>query len=98
MKSLNAGLAAVMMAAGLMVRAQGVQTDSQVAPAAQSTRLIVVSLEDRKLALVENGQVMKVLLLHIFRQFEIQIRVSGVRLLEDCGEPFRRKTNRRMHH
>jgi lipoprotein-anchoring transpeptidase ErfK/SrfK len=63
MKNLNAGLAAVVMAAGLtaLAQTQGVQSPSQAAPAAaQSTRLIVVSLEDRKLALVENGQVTKV--------------------------------------
>lgn len=68
MRSLNQGLAAVVMAAGLMAagltalaQAQGVQVPSQAAPAAvQSTRLIVVSLEDRKLALVENDQVTKV--------------------------------------
>ncbi|MGP8252074.1 MAG: L,D-transpeptidase [Terracidiphilus sp.] len=62
MKSLNAGLAAVVMAAGLIAQAQtqGALGGSQAAPAAQSARLIVVSLEDRKLALVENGQVTKV--------------------------------------
>jgi hypothetical protein len=68
MKSLNTGLAAVVMAAGLMAmgftaqaQTPGAQVASQATPAAtQSTRLIVVSLEDRKLALVENGQVTKV--------------------------------------
>jgi L,D-transpeptidase catalytic domain len=64
MKGLNTGLAAAVVA-GLMgaglAQAQGVQGTSLAAPAAaQSTRLMVVSLEDRKLALVENGQVIKV--------------------------------------
>ena len=74
MKSLNAGLAAVVMAAGMAAQAAtgNTQTASQTttvavpsaavanaaAPAA-TTRQIVVSLEDRKLALVENGQVVK---------------------------------------
>jgi hypothetical protein len=64
MKSFNASLAAVVLAAGLTAQAQtqDVQSAPQIAPTAQSTtvRLIVVSLEDRKLALVENGQVAKV--------------------------------------
>lgn len=62
MKGLNTGLAAVMMAAGLMAQAQtqSAQVASQIVPATQGTKLIVVSLEDRKLALVENGQVTKV--------------------------------------
>lgn len=70
MKSLNQGLAAVVMATGLtaagmaaQAQTQIVQAASQTAPvAAQSAtvRLIVVSLEDRKLALVENGLVTKV--------------------------------------
>lgn len=72
MKSWNAGLAAVVMAVGLAAQAQTqtAQSASQAAPASaqggastvQNTtvRLIVVSLEDRKLALVENGQVTKV--------------------------------------
>jgi len=68
MKGLNQGLAVVAMAAGLMgsasmAQTQAVQGASQTTPpAAQSAtiRLIVVSLEDRKLALVENGQVTKV--------------------------------------
>jgi hypothetical protein len=62
MKSLNQWLAALVMVAGLaaLAQAQGVHGPAQTAPAAQSARLIVVSLEDRKLALVENGQVTKV--------------------------------------
>jgi lipoprotein-anchoring transpeptidase ErfK/SrfK len=67
MKSLNRGLAAVVaagvMATGFAAQAQNGQDASQAAPiAAQSAtvRLMVVSLEDRKLALVENGQVTKV--------------------------------------
>lgn len=70
MKGLNAGLAAVvaagMTAAGLMAQTQAqnapVAAQAASATAAQSAtvRQIVVSLEDRKLALVENGQVTKV--------------------------------------
>jgi hypothetical protein len=65
MKSFNKGLAMLVMAAGLTAQAQtqSAQVAFQAAPAAaQSTtvRLIVVSLDDRKLALVENGQVTKV--------------------------------------
>jgi hypothetical protein len=72
MMSWNAGMAGVVMTAGMAAQAQSqsAQSASQAAPAAaQSTasaaqnttvRLIVVSLEDRKLALVENGQVTKV--------------------------------------
>jgi len=74
MKGLNSGLAAVMMAAGLAAQAAtaNVQTANKMVPAsaqtaaatssatpASTTRQIVVSLEDRKLALVENGQVVK---------------------------------------
>jgi hypothetical protein len=66
MKSLISGLAVV--AAGLMwagltasAQTQSVQVLSQkVTAATPGTRQIVVSLEDRKLALVENGQVIKV--------------------------------------
>ena len=69
MKSLNAGLAAVVVAAGMAAQAAepNTQTAAQrpqlavqilTTPAAV-TRLIVVSLQDRKLALVENGQVVK---------------------------------------
>jgi lipoprotein-anchoring transpeptidase ErfK/SrfK len=66
MKSLNAGLAAVMMAAALAAQSQTQATpdtdaaQGQAAAQNPSTRLIVVSLEDRKLALVENGQVTKI--------------------------------------
>jgi hypothetical protein len=72
MKGLNARLAAAVVVAGLTAQAQtqGVQNLSQTAPAeaqisaaaaqGATTRLIVVSLEDRKLALVENGLVAKV--------------------------------------
>lgn len=64
MKGVNAGLAAMVVAAGFSAQAQtqGAPGGSQAAQAAQSAtvRLIVVSLEDRKLALVENGQVAKV--------------------------------------
>ncbi len=65
MKSWDAGLAAAVVVAGLAVQArtQGVQSLTQTVPAetqSTSTKLIVVSLEDRKLALVENGQVTKV--------------------------------------
>jgi hypothetical protein len=67
MKSLNAGLAAMAMAGlmgtgqtGMSPVAQAQSQSAQVPATRQSTRLIVVSLEDRKLALVENGQVMKV--------------------------------------
>jgi hypothetical protein len=69
MKSLSAKLAGVVMAAGLMgtgltaqAQTQRAQGPSQTAPATQNAtvRLIVVSLEDRRLALVENGQVTKV--------------------------------------
>jgi hypothetical protein len=64
MKGLNAGLAAVVMASGLMgaglAQAQTQGTSLAALAATQSARLIVVSLEDRKLALVENGQVAKV--------------------------------------
>jgi hypothetical protein len=70
MKSLNAGLAAAVVMAGLAARSAtpNTQTATQTAPAAVQnaevhstiTRLIVVSLEDRKLALVENGQVTKI--------------------------------------
>jgi hypothetical protein len=63
MKGLNAGLAAVVMA-GLMGTSSVAQAQTQTEQAnvatPQSSRLIVVSLEDRKLALVENGQVAKV--------------------------------------
>jgi hypothetical protein len=69
MKSLNQGLAAAMMAAGLAAQAatgnipatrQSTQTSVQnSATPATTTRLVVVSLVDRKLALVENGQVIK---------------------------------------
>jgi lipoprotein-anchoring transpeptidase ErfK/SrfK len=66
MKSFYAGLAAVMMAAAIAAQAQtqpeqnADQTTPQAAAQNPSTRLIVVSLEDRKLALVENGQVTKI--------------------------------------
>ena len=69
MRSLNAGLAAMAMAAGMAAQAatpdtqttktaQGAAISSSATPAA-TTRVIVVSLEDRKLALVENGEVVK---------------------------------------
>jgi hypothetical protein len=64
-----AGLAAVVMMAGMAAQAatSNTQTAKQPASAAASTaaaqstgsRLIVVSLEDRKLALVENGEIIK---------------------------------------
>jgi hypothetical protein len=75
MKGLNTWLAVVVLAAGLteagltaQAQTQSAQNSQQTVPAAAqsatapvtTTRLIVVSLEDRKLALVENGQVTKV--------------------------------------
>jgi lipoprotein-anchoring transpeptidase ErfK/SrfK len=53
--------AAITVAAmGMAMQAAAQNTQVEAAKQADGTRLIVVSLEDRKLALVENGEVKKV--------------------------------------
>jgi lipoprotein-anchoring transpeptidase ErfK/SrfK len=55
------GMAAITVAAmGMAMQAAAQNTQVEAAKQADATRVIVVSLEDRKLALVENGEVKKV--------------------------------------
>jgi len=53
---------------------------------------------DRLFAGADHGQVVQVLLLHLFGQFEIEIRIAGFGLALDRDQFFGREPDRRMHH
>ena len=52
---------------------------------------------DRLFARADHGQVMQVLLFHLFGQFEVEIRIAGFGFALDRDQFFGREPDRRMH-